>query len=35
MGDADAADRGRARAGAFSWEAAAHGTYAAYERALS
>jgi glycosyltransferase involved in cell wall biosynthesis len=35
MADGGAAARGRARAGTFSWEAAAHGTYAAYERALS
>jgi glycosyltransferase involved in cell wall biosynthesis len=35
MADAGAAERGRERAAAFSWEACARGTYAAYERALA
>jgi glycosyltransferase involved in cell wall biosynthesis len=35
MGDRDAAERGRERARGFSWEAAARGTYAVYERALA
>jgi glycosyltransferase involved in cell wall biosynthesis len=35
MADGGAADAGRERARAFSWEAAARGTVAAYERALS
>jgi len=35
LGDEAAAARGRERAAAFSWEASAHGTFAAYERALS
>jgi hypothetical protein len=34
MEDANAPPRGRERAAAFTWEAAARGTYAAYERAL-
>jgi glycosyltransferase involved in cell wall biosynthesis len=34
MADREAARRGPERAGRFSWEAAAHGTYEAYERAL-
>ncbi len=35
MADAGAGERGRERARRFTWEAAAHGTYAAYERALA
>ena len=35
MADAGAAERGRERARGFTWEAAAHGTYDAYERALA
>jgi glycosyltransferase involved in cell wall biosynthesis len=35
MADAGAAQRGRERASGFTWEAAAHGTYAVYERALA
>jgi glycosyltransferase involved in cell wall biosynthesis len=35
MVDDGAAARGRERAATFSWQAAAHGTFAAYERALS
>jgi glycosyltransferase involved in cell wall biosynthesis len=35
MADKSARDRGRARAAEFSWEAAARGTHAAYERALA
>jgi glycosyltransferase involved in cell wall biosynthesis len=35
MADTDAAERGRERAAAFTWEACARGTYAAYERALA
>ncbi|WP_028062465.1 glycosyltransferase family 4 protein [Solirubrobacter soli] len=35
MADPDAAERGRVQAQAFSWEASARGTYAAYERALT
>jgi hypothetical protein len=34
MGDPDASRRGPDRAAGFSWEAAARGTYEAYERAL-
>jgi glycosyltransferase involved in cell wall biosynthesis len=35
MADEGARARGRERAARFTWEAAAHGTYAAYERALA
>jgi glycosyltransferase involved in cell wall biosynthesis len=35
MADGDATRRGREWAGRFTWEAAAHGTFAAYERALA
>jgi glycosyltransferase involved in cell wall biosynthesis len=35
MDDPAAPARGRERAARFTWEAAAHGTYAAYERALA
>jgi hypothetical protein len=34
MDDRQAADRGPAHAAGYSWEAAARGTFAAYERAM-